>query len=97
MCVFAQVGACIVLGVFCVFFECLYICVCVSSVYALLTHIGGLDMFVVGVYVPSWCPLFVCFCLFYPMCFQCFLVVTIAQYPSVLLGAATDSKVSFVL
>lgn len=36
-------------------------------------------------------------CLIYSVCFQCFLVVTVTQYPPVLLWATIDSKVSFVL
>lgn len=80
------------------------VCVCFQACLCARFHVLVPALFFlhnwmfVCVDVPSCVPtICACFCLFYSVCFQCFLVVTVTQYPSVLLGATTDSKVSFVL
>ncbi len=84
--VYMHAFTCWCLRCFMCIFECLYVCMqCLSTLF-------------VCVYVPP-CVNTACVFLFVLLCvcFQCFLVVTVTQYPSVLLGATTDSKVSFVL
>lgn len=68
---------------------------CMSAFMCLIAHVGVLR------FSPHFsfflhCEVYLCtHCLC--VCLQQFLVVTVAQYPSVLLRATIDSKVSFVL